>query len=647
MLRSTLRLTTFALLPIAANAQDINDLSKLSIQDLGQLKVTSVSKKAERRFEAPAAVYVLTSEEIKRSGATSIAEALRQVPGLEVARIDSNKWAISSRGFNRQFVNKLLVVVDGRSVYTPLFSGTYWDVEDKNLDDIERIEVIRGPGASLWGANAVNGVINIITKNAKHTQGSQISGTLGTLEEASLSARNGGSIDDNLFYRTSFKTSETGNTELRNGTDAYDQWSNSNADIRLDYDLNSQDSLTMLVNANKGQLAKRYVFPDDPAAYLADEEMYGANSLLRWERSHDDGGHQLQVYVDYIKRDMELILDQDRITFDIDWQKEFNLNDRFNVIWGLGYRYFKDTLHSEALNGKTYLDYTPDESSNNLYSAFVQGKYDLVPEKLNLTLGSKFEHNFYTDYEYQPTARITWTPTYNQTLWGAVSKAIRIPSRGERTITLGALASRGTLLFLSGDQQFDSENLIAYEAGYRIEPVNWMSIDATAYFNDYDDLRSYEPNGTRFIPVANNMNAHNKGVELSTTFLPTPNFSITTGYSYFDFNLFKDPGSRDPSTTTDEGTSPKHSFNLLTRYNITENLEFDTNAFFRSALKTSKIDEYTRLDFRLGWTPLPGLDVSLVGQNLLDPGHTEFTPFLFAQNSEIPRSLYVKTTFNF
>lgn len=632
----------------ATRAEEAGGIINVPFDKLGELEVTSVSKQPENSFKSAAAIFVLTAEDIKRSGANSVPEALRFVPGVEVARVDSNRWAITARGFNREFANKLLVLVDGRSAYTPLFSGTYWDAQDMVLEDIERIEVIRGPGATLWGSNAVNGVINIITKDSKYTQDNYSSVGFGSFENNITEARHGGKIDDHTFYRMSAKYVDMGSTRLLSGADGYDDSEHAVANWRMDWSTEPHTNYTWLVNATSGLNGRNYTTPTPNPNVAITENYKGLNSLIRWEENKEDTNSQLQFYVDYATRDDNLLIDQQSVTLDLDWQHGVDVTDRLNMMWGLGYRYFKNDLDMHQYDGVTLIDYTPPETDNNLYSGFVQGKYILIPDTLNLTVGSKFEHNFYTDFEYQPSVRMSWTPTQKQTIWAAVSRAVRIPSQGERSISLvAAQVAPNLYLRAMGQDTVDAENLLSYEAGYRIEPYRWLTFDVASYYNIYDDLRSYEFNGGLNVPIANRMNSEVKGVEFSTRVMLDEDFMVQGSYTFMDMDVYGDPGSTDFISGQDSGASPRHAFNLLTRYNIQENLYFDANFARRSQLTKYGIDDYSRLDLTVTWRPIEKVEVSLSGQNLTDDYHAEFVGGTFGAPVEIPRSLFGKVAVKF
>lgn len=423
----------------------------LPLEDLLSLEVTSVSKKRQPLSEAPAAIYVITQDDIKRSGVTSIPEALRMAPGVQVTRINSNKWAVSSRGFNGQMSNKLLLLIDGRSVYTPAFSGVYWDVQDTFMDDIERIEVIRGPGATLWGANAVNGIINVITKSAGNTQGGLLTLGAGSEEKGFAGFRYGASLGDHSqgrFYLKAFD--RDGFSDLATGTDAGDQWKSYRAGFRIDGGASTEDGWTFqgdIYHTDENQyVASQWV--STPPFNLPDDDNFnttGWNLLTRWNHHLSDRSSMtLQLYYDHAERD-ELILGQTHDTFDLDFQHNLMLGNRHDVIWGFGYRAVKDDFDNTFA-----VSLSPDSRTNHLISAFVQDQIELVPDRFHLTVGSKIEHNDYTGFEVQPSVKMLWTPHERHTLWGSVSRAVRTPSRVEASGQVVIVGIPPTIKTISG-----------------------------------------------------------------------------------------------------------------------------------------------------------------------------------------------------
>ena len=646
----------------SAADQALRQLKQLSIEQLADLEVTTVSKKPERLADAAAAVFVISSEDIRRGGFTSIAEALRLVPGLEVARIDANKWAISSRGFNAWFANKLLVLMDGRSVYTPLFSGVYWDVQDTLLEDIDRIEVIRGPGATLWGANAVNGVINIITKNARDTQGGMVTAGGGTLEQGFGSARYGGKIGENAWYRGYAKYFARAAFKDSQGDDAADDWDQGRLGFRVDWDQSKGNALTFQGNAYTGNSGTTNVLTDViPPRVLDDSaDVSGGNLLGHWTHTFSDTSDMsLQVYYDRTVRNMQ-IFSENRDTVDFDFQHTFRFGGRQQIIWGIGYR----MTHDDITNSETIF-FDPESRTENLFSGFMQDKIALIPDKLDLTVGSKFEHNDYSGFEIQPSARLRWKPIENHTLWAAVSRAVRTPSRADHdaNITLGAFRTGPTVntIMIRGNSAFDSEKVIAYEAGYRLVPMARLSLDLAFFYNVYHDLRTtvpgmpnpplsaFPPPASRVLPqnIVNKFHEDAYGTEISGNLQLTDWWKLSLGYAWINLHLFADTAEKGLDLELNEGGTPRNQFSAASYLDLPGNIQFDTLLFCVDDLPDLEVPGYTRLDVRLGWQPLKHLAFSLKLENLLDNRHPEYTNTHGIQSTQVPRSIYGKVTWRF
>jgi iron complex outermembrane receptor protein len=635
----------------------ILELKQLSLEELMGVDVTSVSKKEEKLFDAAAAIYVITEEDIRRSGATSIPEVLRNVPGVEVARVDSHTWAITVRGFNSTAANKLLVLIDGRSVYTPLFSGVFWDVQDTLLEDVERIEVIRGPGATLWGANAVNGVINIITKSAKQTEGLLVTGGGGTEERGFGGVRYGGKLSETARYRFYAKYFNRDDTVLPDGTDAGDAWQMGQGGFRIDWDASDKNRLTFQGDLYGGSLGQTstIVSPTPPFRRLnnADTTVAGGNALGRWVHHFSEASDvQLQVYYDRTERRIPLVFSEQRDTFDVDVQHRFPVGQWQDIVWGVGYRFTQDSV------GNTFnVSWDPDRRATHLVSIFVQDDITLVPNRLRLTLGSKFEHNDFTGFEIQPNARLAWTPTERQTVWAAVSRAVRIPTRLDHDIRLNAQVIPGTpptALAVFGSRNFVSEELLAYELGYRLQPHPRLSLDVAAFYNVYDRLLSIEGPGPAqpsppavVIPfvLANNLEGETYGVEAWANYQIADWWRWQAGYTYLHMQLRSKPGSSDTTSVAgQEGSSPQHRFFLRSWLDLPANLELDTTLRYVDGLSSQRVRAYVALDVHLGWRPIKNLELAVVGQNLLDNRHREFSSTL---RTEIQRGIYGKVTWRY
>jgi iron complex outermembrane receptor protein len=645
------------------------DLTELSLEDLMDIEITSVAKKSQKLSEAAAAIFVITQEDIRRSGATSIPEALRMVPGLEVARIDANKWAITSRGFNGRFANKLLVLIDGRTVYTPLYSGVYWDMKDTLLEDVDRIEVIRGPGAALWGANAVNGVINIMTKGAKDTQGALVVAGTGTEEQGFGSLRYGAKLGQDIFSRVYVKYFDRDSGVFPSGEDGADEWDVLRAGFRMDWQGSGPDALTLQGDIYDGEAGVTVVTksfdPYVPPTFDEDDDISGANLLGRWKHTVSDTSEiALQVYYDRTERN-GAILDQIHDTFDLDLQQQFTLGKRHEIVWGLGYRFVSDNIENTF-----YGSWDPDSRDDDLYSGFVQDDITLIKDQLRLTLGSKFEHNDYTGSEIQPNGRLMWTPREGHSIWTAVSRAVRTPSRTEEDGRLNTtVLPPGSLLplfpgygvvSLFGDGDYESEELLAYELGYRVQPTDQFSVDIATFFNDYSNLRTLEP-ANPFLEVSpspahlvfpftadNKMDGEAYGVEVAADWRASDWWRIQASYTYLQIQLELDRDSGDTLSESAEGESPHHQVSLRSSMDIVSDVALDLWVRYVDDLPSQDVDSYFTLAVRLGWKLDRNVELSVVGQNLLDNQHPEYKPeFIDTIPTEVERGVYGKVTWQF
>jgi len=652
----------------AQSGQSVPDVTTLSMEDLMNMQVTSVSKRTQKVADAAAAVFVITQEDIRRSGATSIPEALRLVPGLEVARIDENKWAIASRGFNGRFDNKLLVLIDGRSVYTPLFSGVYWNVQDVMLEDIDRIEVIRGPGATLWGANAVNGVINIISKKAKDTQGGVVSAGAGTEERGSSSARYGSTIG-NTAYRAYGKYFNWGPSLYSSGTTAHDGWDELRGGFRADWTPAGANSLTLQGDIYQSKYGETLTVPSLSAPYSStfpnNGNYSGGNILGRWNHSSEGSSMSLQMYYDNTTiADNSLFVDHQNI-FDMDFQQGFHVGDSQQFVWGLGYRSIRDRNDSSFS-----VSLQPNQVTLNHFSAFLQDEVSLVDNRLRLTFGSKFEHNDFTGFEVQPNARLLWTLTPNQSVWTAVSRAVRTPALTEEGLRLNsAVIPPATpinptpfpaVVTVFGSHQFQSEDLLAYELGYRVQVTSSLSADVATFYNNYSNLRTAEPGVPSLegspaptnivIPffAANKMSGGTYGAELFADWKVIPKWRLVGSYSYLQMDIRKNSDSLDPTADNPNGSSPRHQWYLRSSIDLPMHFEDDTTLRFVDHLPSLNIPSYYSLDAHLGWRPVQLVEFSIGGQNLLNNQHLEFIPdFINTAPTVVKRTVYGSLTFRF
>ncbi len=644
--------------------QTINYLKDLSIEKLLEVKITSVSKKKEALFTAAAAATVITQEDIKRAGVTSIPEALRLVPGMEVAQINSSRWAISARGFNDFFANKLLVLIDGRSVYTPLYSGVFWNAQDTMLEDIDRIEVIRGPGATIWGANAVNGVINIITKNSMDTQGVLASAIVGDHIQPLISARYGGKFREDTSYRFFVKGFRNESFDNPSGQDNNDDWDSYRGGFRMDSTPSSTDTLSLQAEIYDGSADATITLGTGNIGRASTiqegtEDFNGGHILLDWQ-------HQLsalsktnfQLYYDHTERDL-IVAEETRDTVDIEFKHLWNPPGRHDIVWGAGYHFTTDDI-----TNTDSVSFNPDNRSDDVWSAFIQDDIFIVEDTAWFTIGSKFEHNDYSGFEVQPSIRFRLIPSENNFLWAAVSRAVRTPSRFDHDVTNDVIISAGPSgipgrLRLLGNDSFDSETLIAYELGYRFQTQKKLSVDLAVYYNDYDDLRE-TVSGMPFIDMSsgqpvfviptefqNKLEAESYGFELLANWQVSKMLKIIAGYSYLHLDVKNaETAGRGISLDT-ETLSPKHQFKLRSYLNLPMNFSFDSELYYVSELEQQDIDSYIRLDLQLSWQPKENLIVSISGENLLESEHQEFPSRQFFVVSEIPRQFWLKATYSF
>ncbi len=617
----------------------------MSLEDLMDLDVTSVAGTQTEWFTTPAAVSVITGDEVRRSGFRTLAEALRLAPGVFVGHSNSRAFSVGMRGFNGSLGNKTLVLIDGRAVYDPLFGGTAWDVQDVLLEDLDRIEVIRGPGATLWGANAVNGVINVITKSAKDTQGLFVAGGGGTYERAFGEARYGVQISDHSWLRLYGKWFQRDHLVDSNGESTHDDWAMLRGGFRFDREGDSGIKLTIQGDAygsnQFGQFARNVPVPGQSLRFaddVRDVRASGANVLMRIGQDDADNGWSFQAYYDRTDRVSNVNFQVNRDTFDAEWRHYFTLGQSHRIMWGLGARYTRD--HTE--DGPT-LAFDPSDGDNTILSAFIQDTITLVPDHLFFMIGSKVSHNDYTGVDFQPSARIWWTPDERNTLWASVSRPVRIPSRIEDGGTIisgyvdsGLLAGgspNGTIIPLKVDpnDSLKAEQLTAYEIGYRVRINDQFSVDAAAFYNDYERLIYV----TGFQPWNNDGFGETYGGEAAVTWRPTANWRLEAAYSYTRVLI------HGPVLATDEGLTPRHQAQLRSYLDITDNLELNSALYFVDDVPAVGASSYWRFDVGVTWRVTPNFEMAIWGQNLVEPRHREFS------GDEVERGVYIMGTIRF
>ncbi|MBT8117379.1 MAG: TonB-dependent receptor [Gammaproteobacteria bacterium] len=630
-----------------------DDLTSMGLEALMNIEVTSVAKKPQKKSEAAAAVFVITSKDLRRWGVTNIPDALRRVPGLQVARIDANKWAITSRGFNSRFANKLLVLIDGRTVYTPLFAGVYWDANLVMLEDVEQIEIIRGPGGTLWGANAVNGVINIITRSAADTQGTLVSAAAGNELERLVNVRHGGTTGSGAHYRV-YAMSRANDSGFA-APGAHDDAEIAQAGFRTDWSTGEADSHTLQGDYYRGTAGQELLIaPSAPATITDDADTEGGNLLYRWtHRSGNGSDIILQAYVDYVGRE-SAVLFEDRYTLDLELQHHFAWNDRHDVVWGLNYRSIDDDTEATQI-----FSLAPAERRVDLVTGFIQDEIGLFSEQAKLTLGTKLEHNDFTGFEVQPNIRLAWLTDSGNTVWGAVSRAVRTPARGEHDVSLTVLPPPSPPglppLTINGNSGYDTEKLVAWEIGLRRVLADSVTLDATAFYNRYDELRTIEitsmPPGPFTAIFDNNMEGNTQGFEIDVHWQARSWLSVNANYTRLEIDLDLVNGSMDTTSLSAEQASPEHQANLWIAADLDNNVQLDAGLRYVDSLQNpgfAKTGDYLAFDARLAWMPAPGIELSLVGQNLFDNHHPEFNPdFIISTPTEVERSVHGTVSWTF
>jgi iron complex outermembrane receptor protein len=610
---------------VAADRSQLPTLKQLTIEELLDVDVTLPLRRPERVADAPAAVTVLTSEDIRRSGATNLPEVLRFAPGLFTTRFNASSWIITSRGFAMNSANKLLVLIDGRSVYSPLFSGVFWEQQDTHLIDLSRIEIIRGPGAALWGSNALNGVIHVVSKTAAETQGGIVSAATGNEDRFYGAARYGGRIGDG-HYRVYFMAFDRDDGRLSTGTPAGDGQRLGQGGFRMDF---GTDASAFTLQGD-GYLTRVGLLGRD------DLEAGGGNLLGKWTRRFSrENQLQLQFYYDKTFRSVPLQFEEGRGTYDVDVQHRFTPAPRHNLSWGAGYRVSRDDTVPTPL-----LFFAPEDRSTDLFSAFVQDDM-VVSSDITATIGSKFEVNDYTGLEVQPTVRLRWVIDSSTLLWGAISRAVRLPTRLDTDIRI---TSAGRVV-IAGNPDFESEQVVAYEAGYRVLPASSVSLDIALFHQRYDDLRTQELGLP--VLVGNGLNARTSGIELLGRVQPSEGVRFTGSYAYLKQRLTLDPDSRDITGGRTEAIDPAHQLLGQVRINLPRDIELDGMLRWTSELPAPGTPSYAEASVRLGWRISPRAEISLVGRDLLHDSHLEFASPTSSARTMLERAAIARMTFTF
>jgi len=627
--------------PGASGQADPTALKNLSLEELSQIEVTTPSKEPVKVLKTAAAIYVITGDDIRRAGATSIPEALRLAPGVEVARIDANNWSIGIRGFGSNLTRSVLVLIDGRTVYTPLFAGTNWDVQNVMMEDVDRIEVIRGPGGTIWGPNAVNGVINIITKDTKDTRGMLVSAGGGNEEQGFANVRYGGGNDAGFSYRI-YGMGFTRGTEYHPDGHNFDDWRSAQAGFRLDWK-EDRDAFTVQGDiydqaAGKSVGATSYA-PPYSQTIDANSYLSGGNILGRWRRTLGDGD-DIQVQVYYDRTDRQAPNYQEiRNTFDIDFLQRIRLAGRQAVSFGFGARV--DPVNDPVI--VSGLQFVPNKRTDYLLTGFVQDEIGLVDQRVSLILGTKLLHtNFTTGVDFEPSARLLWTPDDEQTVWAAFTHALRTPSDSEENFSLlGYITTlaNGTPYFarFNPNTKFAPEQMNGYELGYRRLLGKKLYVDVTGFYNHYHNLFSEDLTGAPSLETGstgtylllpadfgNGLRGYTKGAEIAPEWRPKDFWRLRGSYSFLHMNVGKSPNSADVGTAPSiVGSSPQHQATVQSAFDLSKRFQFDLTYRVVSALPAQRVPAYSTADVRFGWRLARQLDLSLVGQNLLQPRHVE------------------------
>jgi iron complex outermembrane recepter protein len=608
------------------------DLTQLTLTELASLQVTSVQRKPELLKDTVAAVSVITADEIGASGATSVPALLRRVPGIHVAQLDASQWAIGIRGFTNSVARSQLALMDGRSLYTPLFAGTFWDVQNAFPETVDRIEAVRGPGGTLWGANAVNGIVNIISKTAKDTQGGLVVLGGGNQERAFGRVRYGDRWGDKGAYRLQGMYFNRAAGHLP-GSEGYDAWHMYQGGFRTDWELDASAILTVEGNLYSGRAGRRAVFATFQAPYVQtleqDADLSGGYLRTRWNRPVSDGREiTVQAYYDRTNR-REPNFAEDRDTFDVDASYRFALPGRHEVVAGLGYRVSEGRTTSAPT-----LTFVPPDQADNLFSAFVEDTFQVVPGRLRLIGGTKLERNDYSGFELQPSVRLSFSASERHGVWLALTRAVRTPTRFDRDLVLNIAVAPGTPAFarLLGDPRFETERSLVCEGGYRGQLSDRLSVDLSAFYNRYPNLVSYEggapflETGRLVIPLrtANGTKGTVSGAEVSSDVRPSRHLLLRAAYSYLNMQVSPQLSSNDTGSSAVEDASPRHQVMMSSTANLPGRVTLGGLYRWVARLPSQRVPSYSELDLKLAWRASERLELALAGQNLLHAHHVEF-----------------------
>jgi iron complex outermembrane receptor protein len=623
--------------------------------DLKDVEIFSASREKEPTFKTASSAYVLSSDDIRRSGATNIPEVLRLVPGLEVYRSSSSKWSVTSRGFGRLYDNKVLVMIDGREIYSSVFTGTNWDISDLVLDDIDRIEVIRGGSTTTWGANSLNGVIHIITKKAQYTQGGHVSVLYGN-KEKSTEFRYGSKIKNDIFYRAWAKkihredTKSVDSLRGKQFEDAGDEWGMSKAGFRLDWQKTVRDEITVQGDAHDGKEDQVLFIPTRENRPVYDSEnVNGFNLDTRWKHAINKTDHtNLHFYVDSTSRKSQLY-SIDRNIFNIDGEYHLQPIENNKLKVGFGYRYTIDSMKDGYVGNILVNDFTPEKENTKLYNAFFQDTHSIIPNKLDFTFGGKFEKHYLTGDHFMPSAQLKWTPNDQNTLWTSYSEGVREPSKLETNLRRLVSNVGPYKIYWQGNRDFKDERIKSYEIGWRNRSFDRLELDLSAFYNEYENVRTFEPNLAKLqYELYNRGRARADGINASANLSVLDNWNLTFGYSYLDMDILFDKDSADTLSSYDAGVSPHHQIQVQSRWNVTRDIDFDSTFYYVGNLHTVSIESNKRLDLRLAWRPVKNIELSIVGQKLFYGDTRETTrAFYGTHNATYGNQVYGNIKWNF
>lgn len=622
-----------------------------SLRDLVSTKVYSASKKQEDPHNSPSALYVITEDDLRQMGVRHVADALRTVPGLQVAKISSNKWMVASRGFGEQFSNKLLVLLDGRPIYTTLFSGVLWFQQDVPIADIKQIEVIRGPGATLWGSNAVNGVINIITKSSRDTIGTKISTTAGFTDRGSyqalMEAQYGTSLKEGGTFRSTAKLRKDPTYESALGLAGYnDDWENGSLNFRYDSAPNKEKSYLLSGAVFRSDADETYTLPTLTAPFVNRKQgrELAQGAYLQGEWTHETSNTSsttLRSYVDL--NDVEYADYKPRyLNAGAEAQRNFIEFGDWETVIGAGYKVTLDSISNSPV-----MMNNPSTYDAHFVDAFFQTKIPLIDRKLFTLVGNKFESSTYDDFAFLPNVKLEWEPDPLITVWTSWAQSQRIPSRNTYHLTSYVRGTPGGYIALIPSEDFKPEKLTAYEAGVRLNPLPGLMLDSAVFYNHYNDLRTFDPGPSPGAPIAgalfisNSGYADNKGLEISATYQTTPELRLIGSYSYTDLDFKADPGVVDVLYLTSGTKWAQHSANIRAAYSLSEVLTYNASAYYYSEQPAMRLPAYVKVDTNLIWQLDDQSELQLGVDNVTDNLHPEYSAALLSEPTEVPRLYYL------